>query len=125
MKHVFHIVFGAALFLGSLILFHNQKSECAEQTQKIPDLDQVELTAELPVLRSEVRIHPDRYCSMPVHQFIAGKLRNLSYLNNDQFQMRFKTQMNMYLELKPDLDFRSGQCLCHPARLPDPPLFSS
>lgn len=122
MKHHFHIIFAGALLLGSLILFHNQNSEDLEQISALPDLEDIELAAELPLLRFfEYRIHPDRHYSIQVHKFNTGKQRNPAYYNTHLLQMRLKMQMDMYLELKANLDFRWGQYFCHPASFDDPP----
>jgi hypothetical protein len=125
-KQHFHIVFAGALLLGSLIIIHKQKSGHTGNTIEFTPIELSELAAELPIQHINQRSgQPVRHHSCLLDHIFPGNFRNASYPYAASCQMRMKTQMIIYLEQKPDLEFRSGQFLCHPSSYGDPPGFSS
>jgi hypothetical protein len=116
----------SALLLGSLIILQNQKSEPEGNIAAHKLTTPSELAAELPIQQTGQR--PDqalRNHSCFFDQICPGDLSNASHPHAASCQMRMKTQMNIYLDQKPVLEFRSGQYLCHPSNYGDPPGFIS
>ena len=124
MKHHFHILIAGALLLGSLIIFHNHKSEAAGNLSELSLVELTELSAELPVQQiSQTPIQLNRLHSCLHDQIFSGDIRKAAYPHAASCRMRMKTQMNIFLEQKPVLVFRSGQYLCHLSSYGDPPGF--
>lgn len=112
--------------MGALILFHNQKSDSAGQARGISDIEHVELAAELPVQRTgESYVQAGRHHSILAHLIFNAKAGELESLNPSLCQIREKTQLSLFLEIRPVLDFRSGQYLYHSSSYGDPPGFNS
>ena len=126
MKHLSQLLFAGALLLGSLIMFHHQKSEPAGDLRESAPVALSELAAELPVQRiSETDIQLISLPSFMSDQTLSGDLRNTPYPHAASCRMRMKAQMDIYLELKPVLDLRSGRHISYPSGDGDPPGFCS
>ena len=126
MKHRFHILIALALLIGSLIIFHHLNSASVGQAAEVPDLEHIELAAEVPALRiNDSRIQPD--ISYPVGRSLlcSANLRDPASPDTVSFQVSIKIQRDIYQELRPVLDFGSGQYLYHPSAYGDPPGFRS
>jgi len=122
-KHNFQFLFLAAILLGSLIVFNNQKGESASQLTKTPDLVQTELMAELPSGQlAASTLLSYRHNPEIALESISGNLRHLESLNSANYQVRCKTLMEIYLELLPVLGIQSGQFFHHHPGSHDPPL---
>ena len=118
-------MFAGVLLLGSLILFNNQKSECLTQLRENPEIEHIELLAEVPPSNApESSVQSNRKYSGIVHEFISAKLKQLEYRNITDHQVRMKTQMQIHLELLPVLGIQSGQDLHHRSSYDDPPFLS-
>jgi hypothetical protein len=114
-------MFACVLLLSSLILFNNQKSECLSQARENPEIEHIELLAELPSSNAtESSVQSNRHNSGIVHEFISGKLKQLEYRNFAHHQVRMKTQMQIHLDLKPVLSKHSGPYLYHRSSYDDP-----
>jgi hypothetical protein len=125
-KQQFHILFAGALLLGSLIIFHNQNSEPAGNISEFSHIELTELAAELPLqYTGETPVKPVRLHSSLLDQIFSAHTRNASFPHAATCQIRMKKQMDIYLEQKPVLEFRSGQYPCQPSSYGDPPGFIS
>ena len=123
MKHHFHFLFAAALLLGSLILFNNQKSECLSQLNENPQIEHMELLAEIPSRNAtESRVQSDRYIWEIVYKFISRQFRHPESLDYKEHQVCMKRQMQIHLELKPLIAKLSGPYLLHRPSYDDPPV---
>jgi len=120
-KHYFHFLFAFALLLGSLIVFNVQKPECFTLVSENPDIEHVELLAEVPsgnaAASSVQSIRPN---SGIIHEFISGKLKQPENRNFADHRVRMKTQMQIHLDLKPVLSKQSGPYLYHRSSYDDP-----
>lgn len=126
MKHHFHILFAGALLLTSLIILHHQKGEGTGQPEEIPGMQHLELAAEIPALGiKETRIPPGSSYPVMLSPALSAKLLNPASQNSAALQVRIKKQRDIYLEMRPVLDLRSGKHLYHPSVYGDPPGFSS
>ena len=122
MKYHFHILFAAVLLLGSFILLHNQKSDSIAQTREIPAMEDIHLAAELPVQRTiESSLNACRHQSLLEFKDITERYRDVDNLRPDLCQIRAKTQLKLFLEIKPILNLISGQYFYHPSSYGDPP----
>ncbi len=121
MKHYFQFIFAGVLLLGSLILFNNQKSECLTQLRENPEIEHIELLAEVPPSNvPESSVQSNSKSSGIVHEFISGKLKQLEYRKFTDHQVRMKTQMQIHLDLKPVLSKQSGPFLYYRSSYDDP-----
>ena len=109
--------------LGSLILFHNQKSESGDQISEVPEILQVELTAELPAKRiKDFRFQSGGSFSKLIPQIINSKLWNPAKLDPASCLLCIKRQLDIFLDLRPILYFRSGLYLYHSSSSEVPPV---
>ena len=116
-------MFAGILLLGSLIIFHNEKSECPGQLSENPDIEHIELQAAFPSKgATESLAQSNRHNSGLVYELISGKSKHPESLNFAEHQVRMKTQMQIHLELKPILVRRSGPYLHHRPNYDDPPV---
>ena len=116
-------MFTGAVLLVALMIFNDQKSECVTQETGRPDIEHIELLAEVcsnQLASSSVPSHW-RYSGVII-EAISGKFNSIKYLNSVEHLIRFNTQMQIHLELKPDLDFQTGQNLHHYSGYEDPPV---
>ena len=115
-----------ALLRGALIVLHNRKGEDIRQSNDFPDIVPVELTAELPAQRIyEAQIQPGGSHPGEISHIIKGKRWNPADQNPASCRVNIKIQMDVFLELKPLLVYRSGISLKHPSCKKDPPSFCS
>ena len=113
MKHYFHFLFTGAVLLVSLMIFNGQKELCDTHATSNPDIEHIDLLAE--ICSTQIAS-----TSVPSYWHNSGNLNHLEYLNTVEHQIRLKTQMQIHLELKPGLDFQSGQNLHPHSRYEDP-----
>jgi len=116
-------MFSCALLLVALMIFNGQKSECVTQETGNPDIERIELLAEVCSNQLASSSVPSywRY-SRVIIEAISGNFNHLEYLNLAEHQIRIKAQMQIHLELKPVIYFQSGQNLHHRSRYDDPPV---
>jgi len=115
-------MFATALLLGSLILFNSQKSESTRQVAEIPDIEYIDLQAEVPSNTAAASLVPSKQSSGTVLESITGKLKHPEYLNFAAHQVLIKTQIQIHLELKHLIGFQSDTYLHHRSSYDDPPL---
>ena len=116
-------MFSGALLLVALMIFNGQKSECVTQETGNPDIERIELLAEVCSNQLASSSVPSYWhYSRVIIEAISGKFTSIEYLNSVEDLIRFNTQMQIHLELKPGLDFQSGQNLHHRSRYDDPPV---
>ena len=115
MKHHFHFLFAAALLLGSLILFNNQKSECLSELKENPQIEHMELLA-------ESLVQSDRPVTGIVYKISSRKLRQSKSPDLKVLQVCMKRQMQIHLELKPVIAKLSGPYLLHRPSYDEPPV---
>ena len=122
MKHLGHILFAFALLLGLLIISHHQKGENARHEGEPPDLEHIEIAAEIHAFRiKESRTQPSSSLSALTSRIFGEKFRDPADLNHSSYQVLIKIQQDIFLELKPVIDFRSGQYHYYPSTYGDPP----
>jgi hypothetical protein len=121
-KYYFQYLFTAAVLLVALLIYNGQKNECTDHISGNPVTQHVELLAELSLNQLPGYTSPS-YNQGPVlvNESIQSHQKGLEYLNSAAYQTQLKTQMQIHLGLKPDLDFQSGQNLYQPSRFADPP----
>lgn len=123
MKHYFHFLFTAALLLGSLILYTNQKSECPDQPEDKLRIEHMALQAEVPSREaSESLVQSSRHHPGIVSSFTICRFRQSEFLNLTDHQVCMKRQVQIHLELKPLIADLSGTYLLHRSGYDDPPL---
>ena len=116
-------MFSGALLLGSLIVFNGQKSECDTLETGNPDIEHIDLQAEVCSNKTAASSVPSyRHNSGVVYESISGNLNHLEYLNLAKHLIRIKAQMQIHLELKPVIGFQTGRNLHHRSRYDDPPI---
>lgn len=116
-------MFTGAVLLVALMIFNGQKSECDTLETGNPDIEHIDLQAEVCSNQTAASSVPSylRYSGVVI-EAISGKFNSIEYLNSVEQLIRYNTQMQIHLELKPDLDFQSGQNLHHRSRYDDPPV---
>ena len=123
MKHYFQYLFTAVVLLVALMIFNGQKDGCANHISGNPLNQHVELLAELSSSQLPGYTSPSyNQGSVLVNESIQGHHIAHEYLNSSAYQTLLKTQMEIHLDLKPELVFQSGQILHHPSRIEVPPL---
>ena len=109
--------------LVGLMLFNNQEHEGINRATEKPDLVQVDLQAEICfsyLFRSPV---PSGSLYTKVeHRTHSERLIRPEQVNCSEAQTIYKAQMQVHLELKPDMVIQSGQNLYRFSRYGDPPL---
>lgn len=109
--------------LVGLMLFSNQKHEGINRAAEKPDFVQVDLQAEIcfsHLFRSPVPTAS--LFSKVEHQIHSEHLIRPEQLNCSEARILYKAQMQVHLELKPDMVIQSGQNLYRFSRYGDPPV---
>ena len=123
MKYFFHIIITGALLLGSLIIFNARDNECTTQLTDNPDTEPIELLAELCSKRTNISSpYSFRHNPLAEHESVSGKLNRPGCLDFKEHQLRVKTQMLIYLELKPSIGFQSSMNIHQLSGNDDPPI---
>ena len=122
MKHFLHLISAAALLLGALLILNVQKPEEASRPGTVLEMGSMQLLADVP------GDHGTEFCFTSglhrletVFESISGKLNHRAFLNGQALVTRSKSQLQIYLELKPLLMIRSGPFLSMADRYDDPP----
>ncbi|MEA3460339.1 MAG: hypothetical protein U9R49_00580 [Bacteroidota bacterium] len=123
MKLYFHFLFSCALLLGSLIVFNVQKPESLTLVSENPDIEHVELQAEINSNQTSASSVPSIRLSLKESfELVTGNLKHLEYLSSADHLARIKMQVLIHLEIKPVLGTQSGQDHHQSHRYEDPPL---
>jgi len=121
-KHYFHFLFTAALLLGSFILYNNQKNEYQGQLQDKPQNEYSVLQAELPNRGiNEILFQVSRNSPGMVSRFPSNRIRESISLDLCKYQVGLKRQVQIHLELKPQIARLSALYLLHRPGYDDPP----
>jgi len=121
-KNYFQYLFTGALLLVALIIFNRQDSEGTTQDRDTPDIAQIELLAEVNSSQFANSAVPPFRLTVAVNESFSGNLHRRKFQYFASHQTLYKAQKQLYLELKPDLDFQSGLYLYHHPRFGDPPV---
>jgi len=122
-KSYFHYLFAGALLLFGLVLSNNQKHESITRAHEKPEFVQVDLQAEIcfcNLFRSSVPLG-SLYTKVE-HKIHSDHLIRPEQMNYSEAQILYKAQMQVHLELKPDMVIQSGQNLYRFSRYGDPPV---
>ena len=108
-------MFTGAILLVSLIIFNGQKNEDISQEREHPYIEHIELQAEICFARTTSATTLSYWrtsgeISVPVSE----------HLNDPEYLLRLKKQMQIHRELKPELDYQSGHFLQHHSPFEDP-----
>jgi len=114
-KHLFRLLFTGAILLVSLIIFNGQKNEDFAQVSEHPDIEHVELQAEICFARTASATTLSNWrtsgeINVPVSE----------HLNDPEYLLRLKKQMQIHRDLKPELGYQSGHYLQHHSLFEDP-----
>lgn len=115
-------MFTGAVLLVALIIFNSQENKHSTQGADTPDIEQIELLAEVysnPFTGSTI---PSYRLTVVVSKSFSGNLNHSEYQHFASHQTLFIAQKHLYLELKSDLEFQSGQYLHYHPRFGDPPV---
>jgi len=108
-------LFTGAILMVSLIILNGQKNEDIPQEREHPDIEHIELQAEICFPRIASSSVLSYWRSTGV--IMVPVLDNLS---DPECLLSFKNQMRIHRELKPELDFQSGHYLQHHSPFEDP-----
>jgi len=114
-KHLFRILFTAAILLVSLMIFNGQKSEDLTRASENPDIERIELQAEICFMRIASASGQSNWRSPG-----AGIVPVSSNTNDSEYQIRLKHQMQIHREFLPELVYQSGHYLQHHTSFEDP-----
>ena len=108
-------MFAGAILLVSLMIFNGQKNEDFAQAKEHPHIEHLELQAEICFARTTSattlsfwRISGE--ISLPVSE----------HLNDPEYLLRLKKQMQIHRDLKPVLSYQSGHYFQHHSPFEDP-----
>jgi hypothetical protein len=121
-KHYFQYLFSGAVLLVALMISNGQKNESPNTVTGNPVTDHIELLAELsPGQYFGLTFSSCNHSSVLVKESLLDRHKDHESLDSAVNQTLLKTQMLIHLELKPGLDFQSGQILHHLSGFADPP----
>ena len=114
-KHLFRLLFTGAILLVSLMIFNGQKSEGLSPGNEHPDIELAGSQAEICFARTTSATTLSYWrtsgeISVPVSE----------HLNDPEYLLRLKKQMQIHRELKPELGYQSGHFLQHHSPFEDP-----
>jgi hypothetical protein len=114
-KHLSRFLFSAAILLVSLMIFNGQKSEDPTRVSENPDIERIELQAEICFTRIASS-------SVSSYQRNSGEsiVPVLDSFNDPEYLIRLKIQMQVHQELLPELAHKSGHFLQHHSPFEDP-----
>jgi len=108
-------LFTAAILLVSLMIFNGQKNEDFAQAGEHPDIEHIELQAEICFLRIASSSVLSNWRSTG-----AIMVPVLDNFHDPECLLRFKNQMRIHRELLPELAYQSGHYLQHHSPFEDP-----
>ena len=115
MKHLFRILFTGTILLVSLIIFNGQKDEDIARHGEHPDIEYIELQAEI----CSIRIASSSGLSF-WRNSVAIKVPVSDHFKDAEYLLRLKNQMEIHRELLPELDRQSGHYLQNHSPFEDP-----
>jgi len=121
-KHYFRYLVTGAVLLVALIIFNDKKSELPSTGTETPEIEQVELLAELCSTPFARFTDPSYWLSAIVKEFFSGRFKIKAFKDFASPQTLLKAQIRIYLEHKSDLEFQSDQYLHHHTSREEPPL---
>jgi len=114
-KHLSRFLFTGAILLVSLMIFNGQKGESVTQTRENPDIEHIELQAEICFTRIASSSVLSNWRSTGASNVPA------KYNTDDPgYKLRLKHQIQVHRELLPELDYQSGHYLQHHSSFEDP-----
>ena len=117
MKYLFRFLFTGAILLVSLMIFNGQKNEDLAQAREHPDIEHIELQAEICFMRIASSSVFSYWRSTGVIMVpVSDNLYDPGYL------LRLKIQTQIHRELKPELNYHSGHYLQHQSPFEEPPI---
>ena len=122
MKNYFHFLFTCALLLVAFIVFNGPESEGPTGEADTPVFSQIEQQAEVNFSQCTNSAVPPFRLFAVVNESFSGSLNHPGLEHFASHQTLFKARKQLYLELKPDLDFKSGQNYHPHSRFEDPPV---
>lgn len=124
MKNYFRYLLTGALLLVALIISHDQKSEFHTAGIETPEIEQVELLAEVSASQSVRYTDPSSYrlYTALVKESFSERFNIYAFQDFASNQALLKVQTQIYLELKPALEIQSGQYKHHHSMFGDPPV---
>ena len=115
MKHLFRFLFTGAILLASLIILNSQKSEDIARHGEHPDIEHIELQAEI----CSIRIASSSGLSS-WRNSVAIEVPVSDHCSDSEYLLRLKNQMQIHRELLPELGHQSGHYLQHHSPFEDP-----
>ena len=115
MKHLFRLLFTGAILLVSLMIYNGQKNEDISQAREHPDIEHFELQAEICFTRTASATTLSYWRT-------SGEIRvpTSEHLNDPEYLLLLKKQMQIHHDLKPELGYQSGHYLQHHSPFEDP-----
>ena len=115
MKLLSRFLFTAAILLVSLMIFNGQKNEDPTRVRENPDIEHIELQAEICFTRIASS-------SIFSYQRNSGEriVPASESFNDPEYLIRLKIQIKIHHELLPELDHQSGHFLQHHSPFEDP-----
>ncbi|NOR34552.1 MAG: hypothetical protein GQ579_07725 [Bacteroidales bacterium] len=115
MKYLFRLLFTGAILLVSLMIFNGQKSEGLSPGNEHPDIELAGSQAEICFARTTSATTLSYWRS-------SGEIRvpSSEHLNDPEYLVLLKKQMQIHRDLKPELGYQSGHYLQHHSPFEDP-----
>jgi hypothetical protein len=114
-RHLFRFLFTGAILMVSLMIYNGQKGEDITQQEEHPNIEHIELQAEI----CSIRIASSSGLSN--WQSTGASIVPAKYNTDDPgYKLRLKHQIQIHRELLPELDYQSGHYLQHHSSFEDP-----